>query len=62
MRAAAAFVASQPAILFAYTLWGGYKELAAAWLIALGAALIVPFATARHALALPLPPPRRSRC
>jgi hypothetical protein len=41
MRAAAAFLAAEPAILFGYALWGGIKELAGAWLIALVAALVV---------------------
>ena len=40
MRAAAAFVAAQPAILFGYSLWGGIKELAGAWLFALLAVLV----------------------
>ena len=40
MRAAAAFVAAQPAILFGYSLWGGMKELAGAWLFALLAVLV----------------------
>lgn len=42
LRALAATVASQPALLFAYSLWGGVKELAAAWAIALLAALLIP--------------------
>jgi len=41
LRAAAAFVAAQPALLFGYALWGGVKELASAPLIALVAALTV---------------------
>jgi hypothetical protein len=41
-RGLAVFIASQPAILFGYTVWGGVKELAAAWLVALLAALLVP--------------------
>ena len=40
LRALAAFVAAQPAILFSYALWGGIKELAGALLIALIAALL----------------------
>ena len=40
MRAGAAFVAAQPAILFGYSLWGGIKELAGAWLFALLAVLV----------------------
>jgi hypothetical protein len=42
VRAAAAVVASQPALLFAYSLWGGVKELAAAWAVALLGALVIP--------------------
>jgi len=41
-RAVAAFIASQSALLFGYTMWGGVKELATAWLVALLAALLVP--------------------
>jgi hypothetical protein len=40
LRALAAFVASQAALLFAYALWGGAKEIAAAWLLALACALV----------------------
>lgn len=39
LRALAVFVAAQPALLFGYALWGGIKELGAAALIALAAAL-----------------------
>ncbi|HET7510307.1 MAG TPA: hypothetical protein VFJ65_08685, partial [Solirubrobacterales bacterium] len=35
----AAFIAAQPALLYGYALWGGVKEVAAAALVALGAAL-----------------------
>lgn len=35
LRAAAVFIASQAAILFGYSAWGGIKEVAAAWLLAL---------------------------
>ena len=53
-RAAAAFVAAQPAILFGYALWGGIKELAGAWLLALLAALL-PWTLERRArAAIPL--------
>jgi hypothetical protein len=38
LRALTAAIASQPALLFAYSLWGGVKELAAAWILALVAA------------------------
>ncbi|MEK6277048.1 MAG: hypothetical protein AABM29_03435 [Actinomycetota bacterium] len=40
LRGVAAFLAAQPALLFAYTLWGGVKEVAAALLIALLAASV----------------------
>jgi hypothetical protein len=39
-RALACFVAAQPALLFGFYLWGGVKELAAAWTLALMAALV----------------------
>ena len=41
LRAAVAFVASQPALLFAFSLWAGIKELSAAWALALIGALLV---------------------
>jgi hypothetical protein len=40
-RALVATIASQPALLFAYSLWGGVKEVAAAWILGLFAALLV---------------------
>jgi hypothetical protein len=40
LRAAAAFIAAQPALLFGYALWGGIKELLGALLLALIAALL----------------------
>ena len=40
LRAAAVFIAAQPALLFGYFLWGGIKEVIAAALIAAGAALV----------------------
>ena len=46
-RAAVATIASQPALLFAYSLWGGVKEMAAAWVLALLAALLVPLVPPR---------------
>ena len=49
LRALAAFVASQAALLFAYSLWGGVKELAAAWALALLAALACPLLLERGA-------------
>ena len=39
LRAAVAFLAAQPALLYGYSLWGGVKELGAAVFIALAAAL-----------------------
>jgi hypothetical protein len=42
LRAAAAFLAAQPALLFGYYLWGGIKEIASAMLLALLAALLPP--------------------
>jgi hypothetical protein len=50
LRALLAFVAAQSALLYGYSLWGGIKELTAAFLLALGVAL----ATAL----LPRRPPR----
>jgi hypothetical protein len=56
LRAFAAFVAAQPAILFGYSLWGGIKELAGALLFALLAVLVPwtlrPRASARTVLPL----------
>ena len=40
LRAVAAFVAAQPAILYGYALWGGIKEVAGALLLALIGALL----------------------
>jgi hypothetical protein len=39
LRAFAAFIASQSALLFGYAAWGGIKELTAAFLLALGIAV-----------------------
>jgi hypothetical protein len=39
LRAGAAFIAAQPALLYGYAMWGGVKELAAAAFVALAAAL-----------------------
>jgi hypothetical protein len=38
-RALVAFLAAQPALLYGYSLWGGIKELTAAFLLVLGMAL-----------------------
>jgi hypothetical protein len=54
LRAGAAFIAAQPAILFGYALWGGIKELAGAWLLALIAALIPWTLARRPRAAIPL--------
>jgi hypothetical protein len=54
LRATAAFLAAQPAVLFGYALWGGIKEVAGAWLLALIAALL-PWTLERRArAAIPL--------
>ena len=39
LRALFAFIAAQSALLYGYSLWGGIKEMTAAFLLALGAAL-----------------------
>jgi hypothetical protein len=39
LRALVAFIAAQPALLYGYSLWGGIKEMTAAFLVALVAAL-----------------------
>jgi hypothetical protein len=48
-RAAVAFLAAQPALLYGYSLWGGVKELTSAMLLVLGVTLI------RDLLARPAP-------
>jgi hypothetical protein len=40
LRALVAFLGAQPALLYGYGLWGGIKELTAAFLLVLGVALI----------------------
>jgi hypothetical protein len=56
LRAAAAFVSAQSALLVGYVLWGGIKEIEAAALIALAAALTPPLfeRESRPASAAPL--------
>jgi hypothetical protein len=49
VRAIVAFFAAQPAILFGYSLWGGIKELSAAWILVTLAALLVPMLRVRGA-------------
>ena len=39
LRALFAFLGAQASLLYGYSLWGGIKELTAAFLLALGAAL-----------------------
>lgn len=53
---AIAFIASQAALLYAYSLWGGVKEIASALLVALAAAL-VPWTTERTSRAFTRPLP-----
>lgn len=48
LRALCVFIASQAALFYGFSLWGGVKELAAAALIALAAGLLAP-AVARRA-------------
>ncbi len=40
LRALVAFLAAQPALLYGYSLWGGIKEMTAAFLLVLGVALL----------------------
>lgn len=47
IRALLAFVAAQSALLYGYSLWGGIKELTAAFLLVLGAALIAAILSRR---------------
>ena len=47
LRALVAFLAAQSALLYGYALWGGIKELTAAFLLALGAALMARVIVAR---------------
>jgi hypothetical protein len=54
LRALAAAVAAQPALLYGYALWGGIKELAGAWLLALIAALLPWTIRRRPRAAIPL--------
>ncbi len=57
IRALLAFLAAQSALLYGYSLWGGIKELTAAFLLVLGVALsvaILPRRPARARQLLPL--------
>jgi hypothetical protein len=49
LRALVTFVAAQPALLYGYSLWGGQKEMTAAFLLALGAALLAKVIVKRPA-------------
>ena len=42
LRALVAFLAAQPALLYGYSLWGGIKEMTAAFVVVLGVALAAP--------------------
>jgi hypothetical protein len=55
MRALVAIVASQAALLFGYYLWGGVKEVAAAWTLGLIAAVAIPTIRSTGALRVVLP-------
>lgn len=46
LRALAAFIGAQSALLYGYALWGGLKEVAGAAVIALAAALVAPIVRA----------------
>jgi hypothetical protein len=57
LRALVAFVAAQSALLYGYSLWGGIKEMTAAFLLALGMALaaaIIPRRPVRWRELIPL--------
>jgi hypothetical protein len=60
VRALVAFLAAQPALLYGYSLWGGIKELTAAFLLVLGVALLARLIVRRpenpRALLLPAVP------
>ena len=47
LRALLAFLGAQPALLYGYSLWGGIKELTAAFLLALGARCRAPLSAQR---------------
>ncbi len=42
IRALIAFIAAQPELLYGYSLWGGVKEMTAAFVLVLGISLFVP--------------------
>ena len=53
LRALVAFLAAQPALLYGYSLWGGIKEMTAAFMLVLGAVLFARLLVERP------PSPRR---
>jgi hypothetical protein len=55
LRALAAFIASQAALLFGYYLWGGVKEVAAAWTLGLIGVVAIPTLRSRGAVRSVLP-------
>src|SRR5436190_11546310 len=55
LRAFVAFLASQAALLFGYYLWGGVKEVAAAWTLGLIGAVAIPALGANGAFRVVLP-------
>jgi hypothetical protein len=50
LRALVAFLAAQPALLYGYSLWGGIKEMTAAFLLVLGMALATQLLRRDHNL------------
>ncbi len=58
LRAVVAFLAAQSALLLGYALWGGVKEVAAAMLVALVAALVVDGIAPREGRRARSPPER----
>ncbi len=57
IRALVAFLSAQPALLYGYGLWGGIKELTAAFTLALTAALAAPLLSRAPGRARELLPP-----
>jgi hypothetical protein len=55
LRALVVFIAAQSALTYGYSLWGGIKEVATAWLLALSVACAVPVLEARAQLRAFLP-------
>jgi hypothetical protein len=55
LRALVAFIASQAALLYGYSLWGGIKEVAAALLLLVSVACVMPIVDARFRIRSFLP-------